>query len=174
MSTSAKLWGGRFQKPTHELVDQLNASLPFDQRLARHDILGSLAHVTMLARQGIVPLEDARAIAQGLRTILREIEEQRFTFRLADEDIHLSVERRLRELIGPVAGRLHTARSRNDQVVLDFRLWSAISSRLPGGSSRQLRHCSLWPRHTGMSSCRVIPTCSGHSLCCSRITCTPT
>jgi len=123
MSTSAKLWGGRFQKPTHELVDQLNASLPFDQRLARHDILGSLAHVTMLARQGIVPLEDARAIAQGLRTILREIEEQRFTFRLADEDIHLSVERRLRELIGPVAGRLHTARSRNDQVALDFRLW---------------------------------------------------
>ncbi|MCS7255522.1 MAG: argininosuccinate lyase [Thermomicrobium sp.] len=123
MSTSAKLGGGRFQKPTHELVDQLNASLPFDQRLARHDILGSLAHVTMLARQGIVPLEDARAIAQGLRTILREIEEQRFTFRLADEDIHLSVERRLRELIGPVAGRLHTARSRNDQVALDFRLW---------------------------------------------------
>lgn len=123
MSTSAKLWGGRFQKPTHELVDQLNASLPFDQRLAHHDILGSLAHVTMLARQEIIPLEDARAIAQGLRTILREIEEQRFTFRLTDEDIHLSVERRLRELIGPAAGRLHTARSRNDQVALDFRLW---------------------------------------------------
>ncbi len=123
MSGGAKLWGGRFQKPTHELVDQLNASLPFDRRLARHDILGSLAHVTMLARQGIVPLEDARAIARGLRAILQEIQEERFEFRLADEDIHLSVERRLRELIGAAAGRLHTARSRNDQVALDFRLW---------------------------------------------------
>ncbi|MDW8060099.1 MAG: argininosuccinate lyase [Thermomicrobium sp.] len=123
MNGPSKLWGGRFQKPTHELVDQLNASLPFDRRLARHDILGSLAHVTMLARQGIVSREDARAIAHGLRAILREIEEERFDFRLADEDIHLSVERRLRELIGPTAGRLHTARSRNDQVALDFRLW---------------------------------------------------
>ncbi|GBD19653.1 Argininosuccinate lyase [bacterium HR28] len=123
MSGGTKLWGGRFQKPTHELVDQLNASLPFDRRLARHDILGSLAHVTMLARQGIVPLEDARAIARGLRAILQEIQEERFEFRLADEDIHLSVERRLRELIGAAAGRLHTARSRNDQVALDFRLW---------------------------------------------------
>ncbi|MDW7982797.1 MAG: argininosuccinate lyase [Thermomicrobium sp.] len=123
MSGGTKLWGGRFQKPTHELVDQLNASLPFDRRLARHDVLGSLAHVTMLARQGIVPLADARSIVQGLRTVLREIEEDRFEYRLADEDIHLSVERRLRELIGPAAGRLHTARSRNDQVALDFRLW---------------------------------------------------
>ncbi len=123
MTTPAKLWGGRFQKPTHELVDQLNASLPFDRRLARHDIVGSLAHVAMLAQRGIIPREDARTIARGLRTILREIEEERFAFRLADEDIHLSVERRLHELIGPVAGRLHTARSRNDQVALDFRLW---------------------------------------------------
>ncbi len=123
MNASSKLWGGRFQKPTHELVDQLNASLPFDRRLARHDILGSLAHVTMLARCGIVPRDDARVIAQGLRAVLREIEQERFEFRLADEDIHLSVERRLRDLIGPLAGKLHTARSRNDQVALDFRLW---------------------------------------------------
>lgn len=123
MTGSSKLWAGRFQKPTHELVDELNASLPFDRRLYRHDILGSLAHVTMLARCGIVPLDDARAIATGLRAILDEIEEGRFEFRLADEDIHMAVERRLRELTGPAGGRLHTARSRNDQVALDFRLW---------------------------------------------------
>lgn len=123
MTNEGKLWAGRIQKPTHELVDLLNASLPFDRRLARHDVLGSLAHVTMLARCAIIPLEDARIIARGLRDILREIEEERFPFRLADEDIHLNIERRLREMVGAVAGRLHTARSRNDQVALGFRLW---------------------------------------------------
>lgn len=120
---STKLWGGRFHASTDALVDQLNASLPFDQRLAVHDILGSVAHVAMLARQGIVSRDDALAIVDGLRQVLAEIEAGTFEFRLADEDIHLSVERRLHELLGPVAGRLHTARSRNDQVALDFRLW---------------------------------------------------
>lgn len=123
-SPSFKLWGGRFSKPTDRLVDELNASISFDRRLAYHDILGSLAHVQMLARQGIIPEIDAVAIVEGLGIILREIQQGEFDFRLEDEDIHLSVERRLRELIGPAAGRLHTARSRNDQVALDLRLWT--------------------------------------------------
>ena len=123
-ASSPKLWGGRFRNPTHHLVDELNASITFDQRLAYHDVLGSLAHVRMLARQGIIPAADAVAIVEGLRAILEEIQRGEFRFRLEDEDIHLSVERRLHELIGPAAGRLHTARSRNDQVALDFRLWT--------------------------------------------------
>ena len=119
-----KLWSGRFSRPTDRLVDELNASIPFDQRLARQDIMGSIAHARMLARQGIVPADDARAIEDGLRGILDEIAAGTYVFRVEDEDIHLSVERRLHELIGPAAGRLHTGRSRNDQVALDFRLWT--------------------------------------------------
>lgn len=121
---AGKLWGGRFSRPTDALVDELNASIGFDRRLYRQDIMGSVAHVAMLGRQGIIDADDAKQIEQGLRTILGEIERGEFTFRLEDEDIHLSVERRLHELIGPVAGRLHTGRSRNDQVALDFRLWT--------------------------------------------------
>ena len=124
MQSTGKLWGGRFSRPTDRLVDRLNASIPFDRRFYREDILGSIAHSRMLARQGIIPQADAAAIEGGLRTILGEIEAGDYEFRLEDEDIHLSVERRLRELIGPAAGRLHTARSRNDQVALDFRFWT--------------------------------------------------
>lgn len=119
----AKLWGGRFGVATHELVDQLNASLPFDRRLARQDIAGSIAHTRMLARQGIISNADADAIVAGLSEVLREIEAGDFEYRLVDEDIHMAVEGRLRELIGTPAGRLHTARSRNDQVALDLRMW---------------------------------------------------
>ncbi|RIK38263.1 MAG: argininosuccinate lyase [Chloroflexi bacterium] len=121
---SNKLWGGRFSQPTHELVDQLNASLPFDRRFARHDIIGSIAHATMLGRQGIITEADAQAIVAGLRQVLEEVEGGTFVFDVADEDIHMAVERRLHALIGPTAGRLHTARSRNDQVALDFRMWT--------------------------------------------------
>ncbi|HET9015169.1 MAG TPA: argininosuccinate lyase [Thermomicrobiaceae bacterium] len=121
--STGKLWGGRFSRPTDALVDELNASIGFDQRLARQDILGSIAHARMLSRQGIVGAEDVVAIEAGLRRILAEIARGEYEFRVADEDIHLSVERRLRELIGPAAGRLHTGRSRNDQVATDFRLW---------------------------------------------------
>ncbi|MBX5445238.1 argininosuccinate lyase [Sphaerobacter sp.] len=121
---AGKLWGGRFSRPTDALVDELNASIGFDRRLFRQDIMGSIAHVRMLARQGIIPSDDAARIEQGLRQIYDEIRRGEHEFRLADEDIHLSVERRLREIIGPAAGRLHTARSRNDQVALDFRLWT--------------------------------------------------
>lgn len=120
----SKLWGGRFTGQTHELVDALNASLPFDRRFARQDITGSVAHVLMLGRQGIVSQTDSEIIANGLRQVLDEIDAGTFEYRLADEDIHMAVERRLHEIVGTPAGRLHTARSRNDQAVLDLRLWA--------------------------------------------------
>jgi argininosuccinate lyase len=119
-----KLWGGRFSGTTHELVDALNASLPFDRRLARQDIAGSVAHALMLGKQGIISQDDARTIVDGLKQVMSEIDAETFEYRLADEDIHMAVERRLSELIGQPAGRLHTARSRNDQIALDIRLWA--------------------------------------------------
>ncbi|CAN5370521.1 argininosuccinate lyase [soil metagenome] len=124
MNAQSKLWGGRFSGQTHELVDALNASLPFDRNLARQDITGSIAHALMLGKQEIVSQADADTIVNGLRQVLNEIKAESFEYRLADEDIHMAVERRLTEIIGPAAGRLHTARSRNDQAALDLRLWA--------------------------------------------------
>ncbi len=121
--STTKLWGGRFSRPTDALVDELNASIGFDQRFAKQDIAGSIAHSRMLARQQIISQEDQDQIEQGLRQVWSEIQAGRHEFRLSDEDIHLSVEARLREIIGPAAGRLHTARSRNDQVATDLRMW---------------------------------------------------
>jgi argininosuccinate lyase len=118
-----KLWGGRFAAATHQLAERLNASIPFDQRLVRQDIAGSIAHATMLARQGIIDASDAGQIVGGLRRVHAEITTGDFVFRIEDEDIHMAVEQRLRALVGPAAGRLHTARSRNDQSILDLRLW---------------------------------------------------
>ncbi len=117
------MWGGRFTESPDALMEAINASIGFDKRLYRQDITGSMAHAAMLARQGIISQEDATAIRKGLVTILREIEEGRFPFRTDLEDIHMNIEARLKELIGAPAGRLHTARSRNDQVATDFRLW---------------------------------------------------
>ena len=116
-------WGGRFNEGPSEIMERINASIAFDQRLYAQDITASKAHAQMLAAQGIISDEDGQAITQGLDTILREIESGSFQFSAALEDIHMNVEARLRELIGPAAGRLHTARSRNDQVATDFRLW---------------------------------------------------
>jgi len=118
-----KLWGGRFEKDTDKVVEAFTASISFDKRLYRHDILGSIAHCRMLAAQGIITTPEADQITTGLRDILAEIEEGRFVFRAEREDIHIHVEARLHEKIGEVAGKLHTARSRNDQVVLDLRLY---------------------------------------------------
>ena len=120
---SNKMWGGRFADKPDAVMEAINASIRFDRRLAPQDIEGSLAHVRMLAAQGIVAEEDADAIAEGLRHVLDEIERGEFTFSTALEDIHMNVEARLAEIVGPAAGRLHTARSRNDQVALDVRLW---------------------------------------------------
>ncbi len=117
------LWGGRFAAGPDALMEAINASIGFDRRLYACDIAGSKAHAAMLADCGIISKEDAAAIGQGLDTILQEIESGRFEFSAALEDIHMNVEARLAELIGPAAGRLHTARSRNDQVATDLRLW---------------------------------------------------
>jgi argininosuccinate lyase len=118
-----KMWGGRFSTEPDAVMEEINASIDFDRRLFRQDIAASQAHAAMLAKQGIITADDARRIAHGLDTILSEIESGKFEFKRALEDIHMNVESRLAELIGPAAGRLHTARSRNDQVATDFRLW---------------------------------------------------
>src|ERR1700716_3570222 len=120
---SNKMWGGRFRTSPDAVMEEINASIDFDRHLFRQDIAASKAHAAMLAKQGIIAANDARAIAHGLDTILLEIESGKFRFKRALEDIHMNVESRLAELIGPAAGRLHTARSRNDQVATDFRLW---------------------------------------------------
>src|SRR6202163_2869892 len=120
---SNKMWGGRFGESPDAVMDEINASIDFDRHLYRQDITASKAHAAMLAKQGIISTHDAASIAQGLDTILSEIETGTFSFDRALEDIHMNVESRLSELIGPAAGRLHTARSRNDQVATDFRLW---------------------------------------------------
>jgi argininosuccinate lyase len=117
------MWGGRFAEGPAAVMREINASIPFDKRLWRQDIRGSLAHVAMLADRGIVSAADAAAIAQGLERVAAEYEANGVPVDLALEDIHMVTEARLAELIGPVAGRLHTARSRNDQVATDFRLW---------------------------------------------------
>jgi len=117
------MWGGRFSDKPAELMQAINVSIGFDRRLASQDLAGSRAHAAMLRKAGVISSEDEAAIQQGLETIAGEIEAGTFPFREEFEDIHMNVEARLRELIGPAAGRLHTARSRNDQVALDFRLW---------------------------------------------------
>lgn len=117
------MWGGRFAAGPASIMREINASIPFDKRLWKQDIAGSKAHVAMLAEQGIVDGEDAQAITEGLNRIAAEYEAGGVPVDLALEDIHMVTESRLAELIGPAAGRLHTARSRNDQVATDFRLW---------------------------------------------------
>jgi argininosuccinate lyase len=121
--TANSMWGGRFAAGPDAIMEAINASIGFDRRLAPQDIAGSRAHAAMLAACGIISDTDAEAIRKGLLTVLSEIETGDFPFSTALEDIHMNVESRLRELIGEPAGRLHTARSRNDQVAVDFRLW---------------------------------------------------
>jgi len=120
---SNQMWGGRFASGPDAIMEEINASIDFDRKLYTQDIRGSLAHAAMLAKTGIISNEDCDKISHGLNTILSEIDEGRFVFSRQLEDIHMNIESRLAELIGPTAGRLHTARSRNDQVALDFRLW---------------------------------------------------
>ncbi len=120
---SNKMWGGRFGSGPDPIMEDINVSIDFDRHLYRQDIAASKAHAAMLAKQGIITAQDAKRIAHGLDTILSEIESGKFAFKRALEDIHMNVESRLAELVGEPAGRLHTARSRNDQVATDFRLW---------------------------------------------------
>ncbi|WP_411036764.1 argininosuccinate lyase [Shinella sp. BYT-45] len=121
--SSNQMWGGRFASGPDAIMEEINASIGFDKKLYAQDIRGSKAHAEMLAHQGIISADDKDKIVHGLDTILSEIESGAFEFSRKLEDIHMNVEARLATLIGPAAGRLHTARSRNDQVALDFRLW---------------------------------------------------
>jgi argininosuccinate lyase len=118
-----QMWGGRFAAGPDAIMEAINASIGFDQRMAAQDIQGSLAHAAMLGTANIILDSDSAAIREGLLTILSEIETGNFLFRVELEDIHMNVEARLKEVIGEPAGRLHTGRSRNDQVATDFRLW---------------------------------------------------
>ena len=122
-SLEKKLWGGRFKQSTDALMETFSASISFDKRLYDCDIEGSIAHCKMLARCKIITSAESKIIIKGLQQILRECDEGRFEFSVRLEDIHMNIESRLREIIGPVAGKLHTARSRNDQVCLDIRLY---------------------------------------------------
>ena len=117
------MWGGRYKLGPAEIMEKINASIDFDRRLYAQDIAGSVAHCDMLVAQGILSAKDGRAIKRGLAKVREEIESGRFKFSTKLEDIHFNVEGRLTDLIGPAGGRLHTARSRNDQVALDVRLW---------------------------------------------------
>lgn len=165
------MWGGRFADGPASVMREINASLPFDKRLWREDIAGSKAHVAMLGKQGILTAEDCRAISEGLDQVAAEFAD-RLPEDLALEDIHMATEARLAEIIGPVAGRLHTARSRNDQVATDFRLWvrGAISA-VDGGLAalqgalitRAEDHAeSVMPGFTHLQSAQ--PVTLGHHL----------
>jgi argininosuccinate lyase len=118
-----KPWGGRFKKDTHKIAEKFSASVDFDKRLYKEDIEGSIAHVTMLAENGIILKTEAEKITKGLRQIEKEIDSGKFPFREEYEDIHLNIEKRLIEKIGDTGGKIHTARSRNDQIALDMRLY---------------------------------------------------
>jgi argininosuccinate lyase len=169
---SNKMWGGRFGESPDAVMDEINTSIDFDQHLYRQDIVASKAHAAMLAKQGIISTHDAASIAQGLDTILSEIESGAFSFKRALEDIHMNVEGRLSELIGPAAGRLHTARSRNDQVATDFRLWirdtiDALDGALAGYqqalAEKALAHAAtVMPGFTHLQTAQ--PVTFGHHL----------
>ncbi|HEY3636810.1 MAG TPA: argininosuccinate lyase [Rhizomicrobium sp.] len=165
-----EMWGGRFAGGPAALMEEINASIDFDKRLAREDIAGSRAHAEMLAAQGIISREDAAAILAGLDKIAAEIAEGSFVYKRTLEDIHLNIESRLAEIAGDAAGRLHTARSRNDQVATDLRLWTrAAAERLDaalGGLQRVLlaqaeTHAeTIMPGFTHMQPAQ--PTVFGH------------
>jgi len=142
-SAGQAMWGGRFSGKPAELMQAINVSIGFDRRLAVQDLAGSRAHAAMLRKAGVISSEDEAAIQGGLATIAAEIEAGTFPFREEFEDIHMNVEARLRELIGPAAGRLHTARSRNDQVALDFRMWVRDACERTAGQIRALQGALL-------------------------------
>jgi len=146
--SSNQMWGGRFADGPDAIMEAINASIGFDKRLAAQDIAGSRAHAAMLAATGIVTDSDAEAMRKGLLTVLSEIETGNFAFSTALEDIHMNVEARLKEIIGEPAGRLHTGRSRNDQVATDFRLWvrdqaDAVDGALQALMSALLKQADL-------------------------------
>jgi argininosuccinate lyase len=169
---SNKMWGGRFGSGPDPIMEEINASIDFDRHLYRQDIAASKAHAAMLAKTGIISPQDAKRIAHGLDTILSEIAGGKFKFKRALEDIHMNVESRLGELIGPTAGRLHTARSRNDQVATDFRLWvrdaideidAALAAYQRALAAKALDHAdTVMPGFTHLQTAQ--PVTFGHHL----------
>jgi argininosuccinate lyase len=169
---SNKMWGGRFTERPDAIMEEINVSIDVDRHLYAQDIAASKAHAAMLAAQGIITANDAKNIARGLDTILSEIDKGSFTFKRALEDIHMNVESRLGELIGPAAGRLHTARSRNDQVATDFRLYvrdtiddidAALQSLQHALVERALEHVdTVMPGFTHLQTAQ--PVTFGHHL----------
>ena len=119
----SKSRSGRFDLPANELVENFNATIPFEQRVCPFDIQDSQAHATMLARQGIISREDAEAICAGLDKVAEEIRAGKFVFSVKDEDIHMAIEKRMTEIVGPAGGRLHTGRSRNDQTTTSTQMY---------------------------------------------------
>jgi argininosuccinate lyase len=169
---SNKMWGGRFASGPGAIMEEINASIDFDRHLYRQDIAASKAHADMLAKQGIITADDAKKIAHGLDTILSEFEAGKFVFKPALEDIHMNVEGRLSELVGDAAGRLHTARSRNDQVATDFRLWMRDTIDALDGALAAFQHAlvtkaiehagTVMPGFTHMQTAQ--PVTFGHHL----------
>jgi argininosuccinate lyase len=167
-----KMWGGRFASGPDAIMEEINASIDVDRHLYRQDIAASKAHAAMLADRGIISRDDAKKIAHGLDTILSEIDGGKFKFKPALEDIHMNIESRLAELIGPAAGRLHTARSRNDQVATDFRLWvreaidaldGALASYQRALAEKAQEHANtVMPGFTHLQSAQ--PVTFGHHL----------
>ena len=167
-----KMWGGRFQSGPAQIMEEINASIGFDQKLFAQDIMGSKAHARMLAAKGIISKKDASAILKGLAQIETEIRDGKFTFSRALEDIHMNVESRLKDLIGPAAGRLHTARSRNDQVAVDFRLYVreaagdlelALAGLQKAMAGQALKHAAtIMPGFTHLQTAQ--PITFGHHL----------
>ncbi|MBT9291099.1 argininosuccinate lyase [Prosthecodimorpha staleyi] len=169
---SNRMWGGRFSSGPDAVMEEINASIGFDKKLYAQDIRGSKAHAAMLAAQGIIAADDADKIAAGLDTILSEIESGTFEFKRSLEDIHMNVESRLAELIGPAAGRLHTARSRNDQVAVDVKLWvrdtldhidGQIADLMTALAERAAEHAgTVMPGFTHLQSAQ--PVTFGHHM----------
>src|SRR6185436_14113182 len=169
---SNKMWGGRFSQSPDAIMEEINVSIDVARHLYAQDIAASKAHAAMLADQGIISANDAKSIASGLDTILSEIGEGSFDFKRALEDIHMNVESRLGELIGPAAGRLHTARSRNDQVATDFRLYvrdiidqtdAALATFQLALAQRALEHAAtVMPGFTHLQTAQ--PVTFGHHL----------
>src|SRR6187399_229824 len=169
---SNKMWGGRFSERPDAIMEEINVSIDVDRHMYSQDIAASKAHPAMLSAQGIITANDAKNIGKGLDTILSEIAEGSFDFKRALEDIHMNVESRLSELIGPAAGRLHTARSRNDQVATDFRLYvrdtidetdAALAAFQHALATRALEHAgTVMPGFTHLQTAQ--PVTFGHHL----------
>lgn len=157
MKESKKLWGGRFSEETDALAQDFNNSLSFDRRLWREDLANSRAHVRMLGKVGILSQDEVDRILSGLATIEREIEEEGFPWREAYEDVHMNIEARLSELVGDAGKKLHTARSRNDQVATDLRLWLKQALRDLGKELRELRRVLLEEAAKHLEARTILP-----------------